>query len=111
VDDVLDYAGDPAATGKALLGDLVEGKLTLPLLRMLAARPAMQGDVDAVRAGDEAAAARVAEAVRASGACDAVRALALEETTRARRALGVVPACAARELLASIASELAARAA
>ncbi|MGH7296205.1 MAG: polyprenyl synthetase family protein, partial [Polyangiaceae bacterium] len=78
VDDVLDYAGDPAATGKALLGDLLEGKLTLPLLRMLVARPAMQAEVDAVRAGDEAAAARVAEAVRASGVCDTVRALALE---------------------------------
>ena len=30
VDDVLDYDGDPKLTGKALLGDLSEGKLTLP---------------------------------------------------------------------------------
>ena len=41
MDDVLDYAGDPRATGKALLGDLVEGKLTLPLIRVLAGRPAL----------------------------------------------------------------------
>ncbi|HEY8088787.1 MAG TPA: polyprenyl synthetase family protein [Polyangiaceae bacterium] len=111
VDDVLDYAGDPAATGKAVLGDLLEGKLTLPLLRAMAARPALGDDVAAVRAGDEAAAARVAEAVRASGACDDVRALAVEETTRARQALAAVPAGTPRELLASIAAELAARAA
>jgi len=111
VDDVLDYDGDPRATGKALLGDLIEGKLTLPLLRTLAARPALFDDVDAVRAGDEIAAGRVAEAVRASGACEGVRALAREETVRAERALEAVPACAARELLCSIAAELATRAA
>jgi octaprenyl-diphosphate synthase len=111
VDDVLDYAGDPRVTGKAVLGDLLEGKLTLPLLRTLSARPSLQRDVDAVRAGDESAAGRVADAVRASGACDGVRALALEETAAATRALGVVPAGPARELLASIATELTARAA
>lgn len=32
VDDLLDYLGDPAKTGKAVGNDLVEGKLTLPLL-------------------------------------------------------------------------------
>jgi octaprenyl-diphosphate synthase len=32
VDDVLDFAGDPDATGKALLTDLREGKMTYPLL-------------------------------------------------------------------------------
>ena len=32
VDDLLDYLGDPARTGKALGGDLLEGKMTLPLI-------------------------------------------------------------------------------
>lgn len=111
VDDVLDYDGDPLATGKALLGDLLEGKLTLPLIRAIAARPSLTDDVDAVRAGDERAAARVAEAVRASGVCEGVRAEAREETARAQRALDLVPACTARDLLSSIAAELATRAA
>jgi octaprenyl-diphosphate synthase len=111
VDDVLDYDGDPRATGKAVLGDLLEGKLTLPLIRAMAARPALADDVDAVRAGDERAAGRVAEAVRASGVCEGVRAQAREETARAQRALDVVPACTARDLLSSIAAELASRAA
>jgi octaprenyl-diphosphate synthase len=111
VDDVLDYDGDPRATGKALLGDLLEGKLTLPLIRALALRPAMAHDIEAVRAGDAQAAGRLAEAVRGSGVCDGVRALAREETARAQRALDVVPPCTARDLLSSIAAELASRAA
>jgi octaprenyl-diphosphate synthase len=109
VDDVLDYAGDPRETGKALLGDLAEGKVTLPLVRAVAAQPALSPDVGAARGGDRRAAARVAEAVRASGACDAVREMARVETERALAALGAVPEGPARELLASIAGELAAR--
>ncbi|HEY3822706.1 MAG TPA: polyprenyl synthetase family protein [Polyangiaceae bacterium] len=111
VDDVLDYDGDPRATGKALLGDLLEGKLTLPLIRAIAAHPSLAHEVDAVRAGDERAAVRVAEAVRASGVCDGVRAYAREETARAQRALEGVPACTARDLLSAIAADLASRAA
>ncbi len=109
VDDVLDYAGDPSATGKALLGDLSEGKLTLPLLRAIALRPGLLAQVEAVRAGDSRAAARVAEEVLAAGVCDGIRALARSETERAVAALGAVPAGIPRDLLASIASELAAR--
>ena len=111
VDDVLDYDGDPRATGKTLLADLLEGKLTLPLIRVLAGRPELLGDVNAVRAGDEGAARRVADAVRSSGVCEGVRAQAREETTQALRALEAIPACTARDLLSSIAGELAARAA
>jgi octaprenyl-diphosphate synthase len=111
VDDVLDYDGDPRATGKALLGDLLEGKLTLPLIRAVAARPSLGDDIEAVRAGDERAAARVADAVRGSGVCDGVRAEAREETARAQRALEVVPPGIARDLLSAIAADLASRAA
>jgi octaprenyl-diphosphate synthase len=110
VDDVLDYAGDSRATGKALLADLTEGKLTLPLIRALAARPDLATDVDAVRAGEAPAAQRIADAVRASGVCDGVRSLAREETTHALQALDRLPPSSARELLGSIARELAARA-
>jgi octaprenyl-diphosphate synthase len=113
VDDVLDYDGDPKATGKALLGDLGEGKLTLPLIRTLAQHPALIEDVEAVRSGDASlsvrAAARVAEAVRASGVCAGVRALAAAETDQALSALHVIAPCPAREVLASIATELSAR--
>jgi octaprenyl-diphosphate synthase len=111
VDDVLDYTGDPRATGKALLGDLMEGKLTLPLVRALAASPSLSSDVDAVRSGDRRAAHRLAEAVRASGACDAVRALARDETAKALVSLETLPPSSAREMLGGVARELASRAA
>ncbi len=35
VDDLLDYLGDPAKTGKAVGNDLLEGKVTLPLILAL----------------------------------------------------------------------------
>jgi octaprenyl-diphosphate synthase len=111
VDDVLDYQGDPRATGKALFGDLLEGKLTLPLLRALTAQPDLGGQVEAVREGDAQAAEYLAEAVRASGVCEGVRTLALEETAQALAVLEHVPAGAARELLGAIARGLASRAA
>ncbi len=111
IDDVLDYSGDPRATGKALLADLVEGKLTLPLIRTLAQSPALIAEVEAVRSGDSRGATAIADAVRASGTCEGVRQLAREETARALEALATVPAGVPRELLASIAHELSARAA
>jgi len=111
VDDVLDYSGDPSITGKALLNDLVEGKITLPLIRALADRPALLSDVEAVRQGDERAAQRVAEAVAASRACDGVRSLARQETSRALEALEGLAPSIAREMLGAIARQLTSRAA
>ncbi len=111
VDDVLDYDGDPRTTGKALLGDLGEGKLTLPLIRTIAAMPTLSTQVEAVRSGDSQAAIDIAQAVRESGACNSVRALARRETELALRALEPIPQSAARETLASIARDLAVRSA
>jgi octaprenyl-diphosphate synthase len=111
VDDVLDYSGDPSITGKALLNDLVEGKITLPLIRALADRPALLSEVEAVRQGDERAAQRVAEAVAASRACDGVRSLARQETSRALEALEGLAPSTAREMLGAIARQLTSRAA
>jgi octaprenyl-diphosphate synthase len=110
VDDVLDYSGDARTAGKVLLADLTEGKLTLPLIRTLAANPSLRADVDASRAGDAEAAFRVADAVRESGACHAVRMLAREESAKALEPLAGLPPSTARDLLGAIARELSARA-
>jgi octaprenyl-diphosphate synthase len=109
VDDALDYGGDREATGKALHVDLHEGKLTLPLIRALAKAPELVTSLEAARGGDDEAAARLVSAVTASGACAEVRTRALEETRRALDALDAVPSSMARDLLASVATDLAAR--
>lgn len=47
IDDVLDYAGDPAVTGKHIGDDLNEGKPTLPLIHVM--RQGSPGDSALVR--------------------------------------------------------------
>lgn len=116
VDDLLDYDGDAARTGKTLFADLAEGKVTLPLIYSAASdatghvrATGVSALVARVRAGDEAAARELGSFVRESGACERVRQLARTETDRALAELAVVPACAAREALADVARGLAAR--
>jgi octaprenyl-diphosphate synthase len=111
VDDALDYTGDPALMGKSLLGDLHEGKVTLPLVRAIAALPSLRSEIDRACQGDDGASRRLLAGVVDSGACEGVRALARDETERALAALDRVPPCPARDLLACVAGELAARAA
>jgi octaprenyl-diphosphate synthase len=106
VDDVLDYAGDPGATGKVLLSDLTEGKVTLPLVLALVDEPQMKADLAAARQGEAEAAARLGARVRASRACDEVRARAVAETSCALAALEQLEPSPARQILAAVASDL-----
>jgi octaprenyl-diphosphate synthase len=109
VDDAIDYCGDARKAGKSLLADLNEGKLTLPLIRTLARDPCLRAELSASRAGDVEAALRVAEAVRRSGACEEVRALARAESARALHPLESLPPSQGKTLLGTVARELAAR--
>jgi octaprenyl-diphosphate synthase len=109
VDDVLDYTG--ARSGKTLLADLRQGKLTLPLVLAATADPSLMGPLRRIFAGDEEPVVQVSQSVLTSGACDEVRRRAREHTSRAIAALEAVAMSPARSLLTSVASELAARAA
>jgi octaprenyl-diphosphate synthase len=111
VDDLLDYDGDAARTGKTLFADLAEGKVTLPLIHAASASSTVSVSalVARVRGGDEAAARELGLFVRESGACERVRQLARAETDRALADLTLVPHCPAREALADVARGLAAR--
>jgi octaprenyl-diphosphate synthase len=109
VDDTLDYAGDPAETGKALFSDLSEGKVTLPLVLALAEAPALVSLLDRARDGDHRAADELARMVRQTGACQEVRRRAAEETERALAALSGVRPSPARDMLRVLAIELTTR--
>jgi octaprenyl-diphosphate synthase len=109
VDDVLDYTG--AASGKTLLADLRQGKLTLPLVLAATRDPGLMGPLRRIFAGDQEPVAQVSQSVIASGTCDEVRRRAREHTARAITALEAVATSPARSLLTSVATELAARAA
>ena len=106
IDDVLDFAGDPAVTGKALLADLGEGKLTYPLIVALERQPSLAKVLTEVLAAGEADAAAGAEVVavlRATGAIEAARTLAEDSAREAVGCLGVLPAGRARGDLETIA--------
>jgi octaprenyl-diphosphate synthase len=108
IDDMLDYCGEH--TGKSLLADLAEGKLTLPLVLTVDERPELLALLRRIQAGDLEPLAAVGEAVASSGTLEVVRRRAQGHTERAIDALSAIVPSPPRLLLESVARELAARA-
>lgn len=106
IDDVLDYSGQVADTGKNLGDDLMEGKVTLPLIAVMRhgspAQAALIRDVieNADQAPDLTA---VLAAIEATGALDVARRCARTEADAAIAALQSLPAGSHREALATLA--------
>lgn len=112
-DDLLDYGGDAAATGKNLGDDFRERKLTLPVIKAVAKaddnerafwfRTIEKGDQ---KEGDlEQALALIAK----HGTMAATRADALEWADRAKDALEVLPAHDLRDMMRDLADYVVAR--
>ncbi len=101
VDDLLDYDGETHELGKNVGDDLREGKPTLPLLLALARGNEQERGVvrHAIEHGEVARLDEVVAIVRRTGALEAARALARDESTLARERLGVLPASPEREAL------------
>ena len=101
IDDVLDYSGDEAETGKHVGDDLAEGKPTLPLIHVMKhGTPAQAGIVRAaIEKMDSANFSAVLAAVRASGALAAAQAHGVAEAEHAKAALAALPDLKFRETL------------
>lgn len=101
IDDVLDYDGNPAAMGKNVGDDLMEGKVTLPLIHTL-----RQGNADeqavvrrAIRDKSAEQIDQVTAAVRRCGSLDYTRSLARRYHDLALENLAQLPATEARNAL------------
>lgn len=101
IDDVLDYSGEEAETGKHLGDDLAEGKPTLPLIHtMKHGTPEQAACVrEAITEGGRDAFPQVLVAVKASGALEAARVQAQAEATAAIEAITALPASVYRNAL------------
>ncbi len=89
IDDVLDYSGAEADTGKSLGDDLAEGKPTLPLIYVMQHGSSAQASCvrQAIETGGREDFAAVLAAIRDSGALGYARARAEQEAEQARAAI------------------------
>jgi len=101
VDDVLDYSGDAAHTGKNLGDDLKQGKPTLPLIHVLQRGSAEQAALvrSAIEGGGRENFGAVLEAIRATGALEYVRNMAKDEVRLAREAISALSNSSYRDSL------------
>jgi octaprenyl-diphosphate synthase len=108
VDDLLDFGGDPAITGKSLLADLREGKVTYPLILALERDRAFATELEAARAADASLqqpdlAGRIGRVLARTGAHDDCLALASHFCGEAVASLESLPPGRARSALEDVA--------
>lgn len=105
MDDWLDYAGDADSMGKNVGNDLVEGKLTLPLIFTLAQGALAQADRvrESLITRSAAHLDEVLQAVRACGAMDYTRTALLRHSKNAVACLDLLPANPHRDALKRLA--------
>ena len=113
VDDFLDYGGAGDGIGKNLGDDFREGKLTLPVIRAVAAADAEERAFwsRVIEAGEqrEGDLAHAMSLIRRHGALEATRTAALDWAAQARTALAETPPHPLRDLLDELADYVVAR--
>ena len=112
VDDCLDFTGDPQKVGKTLATDIEHGRMTLPIIRLLAAAsPAERAEherhLSAQGTPEQVAAFRAI--VVASGALSSALATARGHVRAAQSALAAFPAGEGRDQLSLLADFIVAR--
>ena len=111
IDDVLDYSGHEADTGKHLGDDLAEGKATLPLIHVIQNGTPAQSVIvrQSLENADRESFADVFRVVNECGALDAARAWGVAEAKAAVEALASLPESKFRERLLEFADFAVAR--
>ena len=93
-DDLLDFTSDEKILGKAAGADLIEGKLTLPLILLRNSDPEIADQLEIVmidRSYDGVSRKRLAQALDRSGSLELARHRAYEYAEAARKNLEVLP--------------------
>ncbi|MEM6558129.1 MAG: polyprenyl synthetase family protein [Pseudomonadota bacterium] len=113
VDDLLDYQGDPKSTGKNVGDDFRERKLTLPVIKAVAAADQHERMFWArtIEKGDQQDGdlSHALEILTRRGALDATRLDALSYAERSKAALNMLPEHPVRTLLHALADYVVAR--
>ncbi len=101
IDDVLDYSGDLAETGKNVGDDLAEGKPTLPLIFAMREGTDAQRKIvrHAIEVGGKDDLENVVATIRATGALEYTREAARREAKTATDAIGHFPDSVYRDAL------------
>jgi octaprenyl-diphosphate synthase len=105
IDDVLDYSGDLAVTGKNLGDDLAEGKPTLPLIRAMEVGTTEERALvrHAIEEGGKADLEAVVAAINRTGALDYSRDRARQEAAIAMARLEALAGSACKDSLLQLA--------
>jgi len=104
-DDMLDLTADDAQLGKAAGSDLLEGKLTLPLIMLLDREPAIRPRLEQVMLDGtyvDLSRHEIREKLDSDGILDQIRSRANELSERARKSLDVLPQSVYRSCLEDV---------
>ena len=104
-DDLLDFTSDAETLGKAAGADLIEGKITLPIIKLLQERPSLKGLLEEVMISGEftdESREEISEELERFGILPEVREIATGYALAARKNLEIFPQTEYRDALDEI---------